>query len=628
MLPLALRRLAPLAAAVAALLAAPTGASAAGAAVYSTVSTTSGACLHGQGLNCNHYAEQADVFLSGGPANGPGLDDGAYTWAIIAPGSQSSDGWADGQEGNLSDDVDADGDGPDAAVGHPIAERTFTVVGGQLVYTGDVYATGTGVSTGTAAVGAAPFAGSRTGVYTLAICAVGARNERDCKFDNFKVDDADAPPCEVDCEPVVIATALTLTNEAEASASRTFPWSVEKSTTTAARVKQLGGGTATFGYDVAVTKGAGVDGDWVVAGTLEVFNPNAEAVSDVAVGSDVLDEAADTCEVDDAEVDVPGNNSVQVGFSCTYAQGPALPQQTSRGSASWPAQALGDGSDLFGGSTTADFRIDWAEVVPDPIDDCAEVTDAFTGDAAATVLGTPCASTTYATTKTVPVPAKDCATLTNTARTAPADGGPTDSAEASVRVCGPLGSLGMTQGFWQNNNGQGIVKSGPATAGVCNVATWLRQLAPFADLSATASCAATATYVNNVVKAAQCTTTSKTCGSMLKSQMLATALDVFFSDPALGGAKIAAHLGVPNVVLGAQAVDLQKVCKNPGTCSAFEDASAAFGGAASLTVAELLAHAAGRSNAGGSVWYGQVKATQVLAKDVFDAINNRVVFPA
>ena len=27
-------------------------------------------------------------------------------------------------------------------------------------------------------------------------------------------------------------------------------------------------------------------------------------------------------------------------------------------------------------------------------------------------------------------------------------------------------------------------------------------------------------------------------------------------------------------------------------------------------------------------WYGQVKATQVLAKDVFDAINNQVIFAA
>ena len=35
-----------------------------------------------------------------------------------------------------------------------------------------------------------------------------------------------------------------------------------------------------------------------------------------------------------------------------------------------------------------------------------------------------------------------------------------------------------------------------------------------------------------------------------------------------------------------------------------------------------------QSNAGGSAWYAQVKATQELAKDTFDAINNQVAFAA
>jgi len=45
-----------------------------------------------------------------------------------------------------------------------------------------------------------------------------------------------------------------------------------------------------------------------------------------------------------------------------------------------------------------------------------------------------------------------------------------------------------------------------------------------------------------------------------------------------------------------------------------------------LTVSQMLASAASQSNAGGSAWYGQVKATQGLAKDAFDAINNQVAF--
>ena len=45
-----------------------------------------------------------------------------------------------------------------------------------------------------------------------------------------------------------------------------------------------------------------------------------------------------------------------------------------------------------------------------------------------------------------------------------------------------------------------------------------------------------------------------------------------------------------------------------------------------MTVSQMLAYAASQSNAGGSVWYGQVKAIQELAKDAFDAINNQVAF--
>jgi len=45
-----------------------------------------------------------------------------------------------------------------------------------------------------------------------------------------------------------------------------------------------------------------------------------------------------------------------------------------------------------------------------------------------------------------------------------------------------------------------------------------------------------------------------------------------------------------------------------------------------MTVSQMLSYAASQSNDGGSRWYGQVKATQELAKDAFDAINNAVAF--
>jgi len=177
-------------------------------------------------------------------------------------------------------------------------------------------------------------------------------------------------------------------------------------------------------------------------------------------------------------------------------------------------------------------------------------------------------------------------------------------------------------GFWQNRNGQGIIKADGTTAGVCNLTTWLRQYAPFQDLSATATCTQVANYVNNVIKVASATGASM--NAMLKAQMLATALDVYFSDPALGGNKIKAPAPI-----GGLTIDLTQICSaiSGSTCvGPYQDVSSAFGGATSLTVSQMLTYAASQSNVGGSTWYGNNKVTQQLAKNAFDAINNRVAF--
>ena len=172
--------------------------------------------------------------------------------------------------------------------------------------------------------------------------------------------------------------------------------------------------------------------------------------------------------------------------------------------------------------------------------------------------------------------------------------------EMQIFNTNPLGT-----GFWVNKTGQAIISSGSASTGVCDSASWLRRYNPFQDLSATANCGQVATYVSKVMSSASC---GGSCNTMLKAQMLATALDVFFDDPAMANAN----------------VDLTKICTDV-TCSATENDSGAFGGAASLTVSQILDYAASQSNAGGSSWYGNVKAKQVLAKDTFQAISNQAV---
>ena len=142
------------------------------------------------------------------------------------------------------------------------------------------------------------------------------------------------------------------------------------------------------------------------------------------------------------------------------------------------------------------------------------------------------------------------------------------------------------------------------------------------------TCANIATYVYNTVKAADASGSSM--HAMLKAQMLATALDVYFSTPSLGGNQI----GAP-APIGGLTIDLTAICKmidgNGGTASctgSYYDVSQTFGGASSLTVAQMLITAASNSNIGGTTWYGNVKSIQEKAKNAFDAINNQVAFIA
>ena len=211
--------------------------------------------------------------------------------------------------------------------------------------------------------------------------------------------------------------------------------------------------------------------------------------------------------------------------------------------------------------------------------------------------------------------------VTNTGTTSgkgPQDQPVSATASATVKLSNQTGAL--TQGYWQNKNGQRIIKEAGSVSGVCTLTPWLRQYASFQDLSASASCDSVAAYVANVVKAANAKGNSM--NAMLKSQMLATALDVYFSDPALGGNKIKA----PEPI-GGVTIDLTAVPRDFKVPYVYQDYSSAFGGAASMKISDILTYAASRSNAGGSMWYANIKSTQEMAKNTFDAINNQQAWP-
>lgn len=578
-------------------------------AAFTTTNTNvdgTGHCKNGaENVNCNIYDGKQYVWLNGGPSVAY-VGDGSYFFAVLSPGGQANPN--DGSANNLSSSNDAYGN------------RTFTVTGGVVSYSGTHDFDSNKIRLMT--YDDTPNPG---GVYTLAICSLADGypvKASSCKYDAFKVQSG----------AVIPGAPLTITKDAAGSYKNSYTWQIAK-TVDKTIVKQVGG-SVTFNYTVTVTHDGGTISDVKVAGSIDVFNPNVDGDNNtVAVTIDgVSDQLSDgtVCAVTNGGGQSLTAADTKFAYSCDLT---GLPQGELDNTATvtWSQQFLDNGASLDAGS--ADFTFPNIAFTETTVDDCAAISDTFNGTPSA--LGNVCVGdanpTTFTYAHTVSVPQWNCVTYDNTASFTTNTTGATGSAGQSVKVCGPAHTGALTMGFWQNKNGQGIITSGASTAGVCNLTTWLRQYAPFQDLSATSTCKQAAAYVTTVIKNANASGSSM--NAMLKAQMLSTALDVYFSDPALGGNKIGAYngLGASQQPVGGFSIDLTKICApitSGSSCGGYINASGAFGGASSMTISQMLSYAASQSNAGGVVWYSNVKATQELAKDSFDAINNQVAFGA
>jgi hypothetical protein len=404
---------------------------------------------------------------------------------------------------------------------------------------------------------------------------------------------------------VCVGADLVVAKDAEPWFVRTYEWNIEKSVDPTL-VKQVGG-TATLGYTVEVEETGFVDSDWAIFGAITVQNPNDWQDVDVTV-TDVPDTLS-TCTFYDVvfPLTLAAGGSIALDYACAFANGAS---GTNTATATW------DGDASFTPNSSASGTAGYAFVTPTTqVHGIIDVIDTFAGELGSVTAtdDAPYARATYTYERTVELPQFDCIVVDNTA-TITTTG---QSADASATLCGPKKTGARTIGFWRNRNGQGILTAGSSTGGVCAVGTWLREYQPYLDLAATASCTQVALYVTNLINAASAA--GPTMNAMLKAQMLATALDVYFSDPALGGNRIGAPAPVGGVL-----VDLTLVCTDLG-CAAYADASSVFGGSPK-TVLEMLEAAGAASDAGGTLWYGNVKSTQELAKDAFDAVNNEKLF--
>lgn len=416
------------------------------------------------------------------------------------------------------------------------------------------------------------------------------------------------------------ASPLTVAKNAGGTYTSAITKSVDKT-----KVEQAGG-SITLNYTVKVTESG-----WTVSGNIMVTNPNDWESITANVG-DSLSDSGGVCTVTGGSGAVVAKSAaITLPYTCSFASPPSSASGTNTAAATWNASAAHTSSNTNSGTASYSFS-------SLTVTDCWGSATSCTSTTLGTIAGNIASkSYTYAHTVTNAAPGTcqeydNKATITETKQ----------MAQASAIQCNTKTGA-LTMGFWKNSNGQGII-SGQAKTGTCASATWLRQFNPFMDLSSTATCSQVATYVSNAIGAATCTSSTGTCNSMLKAQMLATALDVYFSDPALGGNKIGAYngLGLGTPPLGGVAIDLSHVCSmtdssSGSTCNGtYEDARPEFGiatPALGTTVLQMLSYANYPSsvngnpvsNIGGTTWYKQIKnPNQVYAKDAFDNFNNQI----
>jgi hypothetical protein len=596
--------------------------------------TTPVLCRNGQDPqtgtnNCNIYSSKKYVWLNGGPV-AAGLESGTYFWAVLAPGGQPTPN--DGGVKNLSDDTD------------PYTNRRFTwdKASQTFTYLPDPAATGTqrhdvggtrvrvGAQTPMVAGGPPWFADTPNpgGVYILAICKINAPNSypvspRDCKYDAFKIQEADGGEK---------FEAPTIYKDAAGAYKNTYTWTITKSVDKTTVTKVMG--SADFNYTVVVKRDGGTISDIKVTGKITALNANSRPITGVKI-TDELSVAGSDCSViggDDVSLE-PGSTEFQ--YTCTIP-GSTVPTGVVSNTAKieWPAQtyglARGDDSYLFSPVTFTEATID----------DQVNVADTFNGITTPLGAGTvppfdvgSSDTKTFTYKQTVPVPTYGpCVSYNNEAEFTTNTTGTKGKDSETVSVCSEGGA--RTMGFWQGPNGQSVITGSAATAGACDVGTYLRSLLGkststsvarvYGDLTVNSNCAAVATYVNGVIRSANAGNASM--AAMLRAQMLATALDVYFTDPANWTLANAGRF-LNNEKLGDRQVDLTKIC-SVGTSNCSIDARAAFGGTSPQKVSDLITYAAGQYTSMTN-WYAAtggltIAQLQSRAKDTFDTINNNL----
>jgi hypothetical protein len=357
-----------------------------------------------------------------------------------------------------------------------------------------------------------------------------------------------------------------------------YTWTLDKSVDSTLFVA---GGTAN--YTVVVTQTGAQDGNWMVLGNITVTNPNEWQAVTFNLSDAINNGGVCTISGGGSNIVLGAGQTVTKAYNCTYSAPPSAAAFVNTATAAVTAGLVPTSSKS--GTASGQFTTPTGIV-----NETVTITDTMKG-MLGTVTGTnsaPFATKTFTYSRFIAAPGSGCAIVNNTATII--ETGASDTVQVSACAI-----FGHTMGFWHNKNGQKIIDNGNQAA----LSAFLHQFNAFADAPNGSTPGAIGDWVSDVIDAASCA--GPTCNRMLRAQMLSTALAVFFWQ----------EIGDP-VDIGTATISLTKP----------ENVSAAFGGATSMTILNMLLFQNGVSTTNGATWYGQNKTLQVLAKDAFDNINN------
>jgi hypothetical protein len=239
--------------------------------------------------------------------------------------------------------------------------------------------------------------------------------------------------------------ALSVSKTATPSLTRTYTWTIDKSTDQTSPVTLSSGQVFDVDYSVLVSASSS-DSAWAVSGNISVHNP-APIDATLTSVNDIVSSGINASV--DCSVGFPYTLAAGATLNCTYST--ALPDASTRtNTVTATLQNTPSGTTSFNGTASVNFS--QAQITE--VDECITLDDDLYGS-----LGTVCASQAPKTIKYTDAigPYTTCGLyeVVNTASFVTSDTGTTGSDSVTVNVDVPCDGCTLTQGYWKTHSDRG-----------------------------------------------------------------------------------------------------------------------------------------------------------------------------